>query len=132
PPSEQSIDFSNCGGGRPGVTLVTDEGERIIYGPDSTGFGPNPTNMDVDVQNLFLTDDGKHALVAFLKSFTDERVRWERAPFDHPQLFVPNGMPGDEAAVHGTRADEDRIEIPAVGAPGRGPLGLPPLQGFLQ
>ena len=24
-------------------------------------------------------------------SLTDERVRWEQAPFDHPQLSVPNG-----------------------------------------
>jgi cytochrome c peroxidase len=34
------------------------------------------------------------ALVAFMKSFTDERVRNESAPFDHPELFVPNGSPG--------------------------------------
>jgi len=34
------------------------------------------------------------ALVAFLKSLTDERVRNESAPFDHPELFVPVGDPG--------------------------------------
>ncbi|GFO68813.1 hypothetical protein GMLC_23920 [Geomonas limicola] len=34
------------------------------------------------------------ALVAFLKSLTDERVRNESAPFDHPEIFVPNGDPG--------------------------------------
>jgi hypothetical protein len=28
--------------------------------------------------------------VAFLKSFTDERVRWEMAPFDHPSIVLPN------------------------------------------
>jgi cytochrome c peroxidase len=33
------------------------------------------------------------ALVAFMKSMTDERVRNESAPFDHPELFVPNGDP---------------------------------------
>jgi hypothetical protein len=28
-----------------------------------------------------------------MKSFTDERVRKESAPFDHPELFIPEGEP---------------------------------------
>jgi cytochrome c peroxidase len=32
-------------------------------------------------------------LVAFMKSFTDERVRNESGPFDHPEIFIPNGDP---------------------------------------
>jgi cytochrome c peroxidase len=36
----------------------------------------------------------KAALVALMKSFTDERVRNQSAPFDHPEIFVPNGDPG--------------------------------------
>jgi len=35
----------------------------------------------------------KGALVAFMKSMTDERVRAQSAPFDHPEIFVPNGDP---------------------------------------
>jgi len=31
------------------------------------------------------------ALVAFMKSLTGDRVRFERAPFDHPELCVPEG-----------------------------------------
>jgi len=31
------------------------------------------------------------ALVAFMKSLTDDRVRFERAPFDHPELCLPDG-----------------------------------------
>jgi cytochrome c peroxidase len=30
-------------------------------------------------------------LVAFMKSMTDNRVKNESAPFDHPELFIPNG-----------------------------------------
>jgi hypothetical protein len=30
------------------------------------------------------------AIVAFLKSLTDERVRNQSAPFDHPEIFIPN------------------------------------------
>src|SRR5207244_9651309 len=39
------------------------------------------------------------ALVDFLRGLTDERVRWYRAPFDHPELTVPNGAQGNELSV---------------------------------
>ncbi|MDJ0733297.1 MAG: cytochrome c peroxidase [Nostocaceae cyanobacterium] len=70
-----------------------------------------------------LNDANKRAdLVAFLKALTDERVRLEKAPFDHPQLHVPNGHPGDENSVtdrgDGTATDEIAV-IPAVGGNGR-------------
>ena len=46
------------------------------------------------------------AIVAFLETLTDARALFRRAPFDHPQLFVPNGharrRPG-----HGTRTGMD-------------------------
>src|SRR5688572_13266907 len=71
------------------------------------------------------------AFVAFLESLTDERVLYRRAPFDHPQLFVPNGHPGDSSAVADTNddglADDRMVTIPAVGAEGG-----PPLPGFLE
>jgi cytochrome c peroxidase len=64
-------------------------------------------------------------LVAFLKSLTDERVRYERAPFDHPELFVPHGHPGDHTRITSAHpldaslGDDEMIVIPAVGAAGR-------------
>lgn len=78
-----------------------------------------------------LGSDEVDALVAFLESLTDERVLYRRAPFDHPELFVPNGHPGDSSAT----ADEDGdgladdvlVRIPAVGAEGGAPL-----PGFLE
>jgi hypothetical protein len=39
------------------------------------------------------------ALVAFMETLTDERVVYRRAPFDHPQLFVPNGHPGNSSTT---------------------------------
>lgn len=61
-------------------------------------------------------------LVAFLKALTDERVRYEKAPFDHPSLRVPNGHKGDENSVtdrgNGTAKDK-MTKIPAVGRNGR-------------
>lgn len=63
----------------------------------------------------------RRELVDFLLSLTDERVRWERAPFDHPQLFVPNGHL-DRISGNPKRERtlvDNMIEIPAVGASGR-------------
>ncbi len=70
---------------------------------------------------LNLSPEEKQQLVAFLKGLTDDRVRYEKAPFDHPQLFVPNGHPGNEKFVtnDGTgKATDSFLEIPAVGRNG--------------
>ena len=73
--------------------------------------------------------------MAFLLTLTDDRVKYRRAPFDHPQLFVPNGEPGDELAA---RCTDDQIltgvcseilEIPAVGQAGS-TLPLKPFLGL--
>ncbi|MEH1832937.1 MAG: cytochrome c peroxidase [Nostoc sp.] len=70
---------------------------------------------------LNLSPEEKQQLVAFLKGLTDDRVRYEKAPFDHPQLFVPNGHPGNQNFVtdDGTgKATDSLLEIPAVGRNG--------------
>ena len=75
-----------------------------------------------------LTSDEIDALIAFLEALTDERVLYRRAPFDHPQLFVPNGHPDSPIDANGDGlADDIFIEIPAVGAGGG-----PALPGFLE
>ena len=64
-------------------------------------------------------------LIAFLKTLTDNRVRYEQAPFDHPEIKIPEGHIGDEFAVQAGHPlssklarDEYKI-IEAVGAFGR-------------
>ena len=78
-----------------------------------------------------LTSDEIDAIVAFLEALTDDRVFYQRAPFDHPQLFVPNGHRGTSIwtidADGDGLADDLMVEIPAVGAAGGAPL-----PGFLQ
>ena len=78
-----------------------------------------------------LSDDEISAIVAFLKTLTDDRVALRKAPFDHPQLFVPNGARGDTSWVadrnHDGIADDEMVEIDAVGAEGGAPL-----PGFLE
>ena len=70
---------------------------------------------------LNLSSVQKANLVAFLKALTDERVRFQKAPFDHPQLFVPNGHPTNQLQVTDDgkgNAKDDVLEIPAVGRDG--------------
>jgi cytochrome c peroxidase len=78
-----------------------------------------------------LTDDEVSAIVTFLEALTDPRVVAQRAPFDHPQIFVPNGHPGDEHLTTDLNldglADDVFLEVPAVGREG----GLLP-KGFLE
>jgi cytochrome c peroxidase len=56
---------------------------------------------DSDIRLLKLTEAEKVALVDFMIALTDDRVRYERAPFDHPSLAVADGP-----------------SLPAVGAAG--------------
>ena len=92
----------------------------------------NIQNFDPSVGNLNLNDNQKTALVNFLLSLTDERVRWEKAPFDHPAICIPNGQSGDNVKVIETKKRSgEAVDImkclPAVGAGG----GTQPLLPFL-
>jgi cytochrome c peroxidase len=81
----------------------------------------NIDNLDAGIRNLGLTEEEKTSLVAFMQSLTDDRVRFERAPFDHPQLFITNGHPGDQNAVTNDgsgQATTTLVELPAVGRNG--------------
>lgn len=88
----------------------------------------NQEHLDIDIAPIGQLGDNpvrQDQLVAFLLTLTDERVRNEMAPFDHPQLRVPNGSPA------GNPAGDEFIVLPAVGAGGRPASGLPPLRTFL-
>src|SRR3989441_694437 len=89
-------------------------------GGDFANFNMN--NLDLDITPLNLTAEEKAALVVFLKAMTDERVRYEQAPFDHPELFVSNGAIGDQKRVlnDGTgKAIMDTLHVPQTGRGGR-------------
>jgi hypothetical protein len=73
----------------------------------------NIEDLSPDMHALGLSDEDLDAVVAFMLTLTDERVRSERVPFDHPELPLPNG-----------------ITMPAVGADGRDAGCLSPLQSF--
>lgn len=69
-------------------------------------------------------------LIEFLKTLTDERVKYERAPFDHPEITIAHGHEGDETSVTAGNAispvlgKEEYMVVPAVGAGGKAtPIG---------
>ena len=96
---------------------------RGADGDNTSGFGAIKSNLDVRMKDLKLDPKQQAALVAFLKRpLTDDRVRCDQAPFDHPQLFIPNGHGGSELgvvvnALTGT-AQDTLVELPAVGSSG--------------
>ena len=122
---EQVVEFYNRGGDRRGPV-----------GNDTTGFGVNSSNLAPDIKSLGMTSAERADLVAFLKNaLTDPRVAWERAPFDHPSLVIPDGHVGDEIQVAGQQSLDPKVvkraqdvlrNVPAVGTDGRaaksGPL----------
>ena len=91
----------------------------------------NVLNIDFEIGKLNLTEQEIDDLVAFLgRPLTDRRVVQQKAPFDHPQLFVPNGHPmrGNRPRVNEEGVARDiLLEIPEVGR-----HGGPPPAGFLQ
>ncbi|MGQ0594391.1 MAG: cytochrome-c peroxidase [Gammaproteobacteria bacterium] len=92
----------------------------------------NRDDLDPDIQGLELTEEEEQNLVAFLISLTDPRGVSRAAPFDAPELRIPNGHPNDQNLVMENgrtgQAQDDLIIIPAVGKNG-GALLAPFLSG---
>jgi len=82
----------------------------------------NVANLERNMAFINLDEEDEEPLIEFLLALTDERVRQDMAPFDHPQLLIPDG---------GTFASPVTFNLQAVGAGGRPAAGLPPLGTFL-
>ena len=169
----QVVDFYARGGDFANTNAVHRDFNIMDLLADEQALGALPTGPGLPTQNEVLV-----SLIDFVLTLTDERVRNEQAPFDHPGIFVavdgtaPEnnfGLPGfatlascsvatpcpllgpddlfgtaDDIGpdpgsdlVYGTPDDLAITaplfrEIPAVGAGGVGPLGLDPVDGFLQ
>ena len=92
----------------------------------------NIADFDPDIEPLHFTNGDKDDLVAFLTSLTDNRVKCHKAPFDHPQIDVPNGALGNDVAViddGNIRARDNMMRVPAVGRHG---APTPPTRSFLE
>lgn len=82
----------------------------------------NLQNLDPDVSGipeLQGNREGVEAVVEFMKHLTDPRVKYQKAPFDHPELIIPNGHSGIESG----EALDNNFVLPAVGRNGGEPFG---------
>ena len=64
----------------------------------------NQKDISPHIQPLDLSEAQEEQLVDFLVSLTDERVRYKKAPFDHPELRIPED--GLATSTFGTRTIE--------------------------
>jgi hypothetical protein len=101
----QVVEFYARGGNFP-ITNIDHLDADIAFIPEFDISNPDPVLAAQAETNI-------RALVAFLSGgLTDERVAKEKAPFDHPQLFIPEG-------VTGKTPDLDKMQkIEATGAAG--------------
>ncbi len=131
---QQVMEFYNRGGDRRGEDASNTSGFEHPAVNQHNG-----SNLDPDMTPLNLTPDEVDALVKFMEvGLTDPRVAWERAPFDHPSLVLPQGEKGDEnsvgqkpasAQITSRQAQDAEFQLNAVGASGRSTL-QGPLQPF--
>jgi hypothetical protein len=120
----QVVEFFNRG----------DDRQEFGHDADSTGSAdlqilsasglPDKSNLDDAIGDnskrsggLGLSPEERAALVAFLKSLTDDRVACHAGPFDHPELPISMGQSSD-ADGNGTRAPDIMASLPATGRMG--------------
>jgi hypothetical protein len=110
----QVVDFYARGGDFP-ITNAADRDPLIL-------------DLHRNFDALF-TEADEVALVDFLLALTDERVKFQRAPFDHPELIVPldGAAPDNQRGRAALLTDARFRRIPPVGAAG----STTPLVGFL-
>ncbi len=111
-----------------------------FYSRGGNFFQTNISTFDPDVAPIFglnsmfttasIAEANQKKVIDFLLALTDDRVRWEKAPFDHPELFVPNGEKLQSCGVPGQGCDT-LLRIPPVGTGGLAAEGLPSIGTFL-
>ena len=110
--------------------------DQVVEFYSRGGDFPADGNIGPGVRRLNLSPDDRAALVVFLKSLSDDRVQFESAPFDHPELCVPIGQdavrPSNVLKLDGSdsryslSAADKWAAIPVVGRDGN----AVPLQTF--
>ncbi|MDF1584434.1 MAG: cytochrome c peroxidase [Methyloprofundus sp.] len=94
------------------------------------------TTLVFPLPDLQFSAQNRQDLIAFLKTLTDDRVRYQKAPFDHPELWVSQGHIGDHSMVlpyvaYPNFATDAFLILPAVGASGA-EQALQPFESYLR
>ena len=91
--------------------------EDVVKFYSRGGDFPENPHLDGDIHPIVELESKPEKiaqLAAFLRSLTDDRVRHRSAPFDHPELPVPNGHNPGPSGV----ALDNIVVVPATGAEG--------------
>lgn len=116
-PSLRNIELTGPYMRNGGMSTLEQVVEFYARGAD---FGrENIDDLDPDVDGIGSIrgkQDKIDALVSFMEALTDDRVRHQRAPFDHPELIIPNGHSSVDPSS-GVALDIE-VVLPAVGAKG--------------
>ena len=72
--------------------------EQVVDFYARNGDVPAGGNLGDGIGAIRLNQNARASLVEFLNALTDDRVKFERAPFDHPALCVPVGYNGAATA----------------------------------
>ncbi len=94
-PSLRNIELTGPYFHNGGARTLEEAVQFYVRGADF--FHENIADLDPDVDGISELQNnpqGVADLVAFLRTLTDERVRLQKAPFDHPELVIPNGHSG--------------------------------------
>jgi len=95
--------------------------EQVMEFYGRNGDVPDGGNLSNGFGTIRLNAQERSQLVEFLKALTDDRVRFDRAPFDHPSICVAAGYAGSASA-------ELFALVPAAGGGGH----AAPLQTFAE
>jgi cytochrome c peroxidase len=119
----------DCSGAEPNIDGVTPQdcgvftwlvGNFADALPDTVYLYDEMPDTDHPLTPEYLTpDEAEDALVSFLISLTDQRVKHELAPFDHPEIFVPL----DGRAPENTPGRQRLVALSTSRCPGQ-PLGF--------
>ncbi len=122
---DQVIELYNRGGNRQEFPNGSDSSGTADLPVLSISGRPDKSNVDTKIKSsgLSLSAQDKAALVAFLKSLTDNRVACHAGPFDHPQLPLSLGLiedlnGGTPGNGSGQRATDKMGTLPATGVNG--------------
>jgi cytochrome c peroxidase len=119
----QVVAFYNRGGDSRTVPGGDTTGTGPL-GEDTPSFTPTGSNLDPKIKKRSLSASDQAALVAFLQSLTDDRVRCHAAPFDNPELKISNGVKtplSTQVNADGTTvAAENYITLAPIGKNGLG------------
>lgn len=97
----------------------------IAYNAGNLFRSENINDMPPDITALNLTGTEENDIIAFMLTLTDPRVKNRQAPFDHPQLIINNGHPGDQNSVTNDgmgKATDAVFQLSAVGSSGGTPF----------